>query len=77
MLPLLLLPVPCALRHRLAEPHQSLDTLFRVLEQIIGWTPESGLAEHDNGRAAKTKDGLFLSTLERRVEWMNLSNPAN
>src|SRR6266404_2792243 len=54
--------------HGFAEPHESLDALLRVLEQIIGWPPHPRLAKHHNSRAAEAEHRLFLAALERGIK---------
>src|ERR1043166_2309582 len=59
------------------KPHKRLNALFRVSEQIFAGMPCTRLTEYYDGRASKAKHRLFLATLKRRIQRVNLKDPAN
>ncbi len=63
--------------YQIAKPHEGLDAVLGVCEQVIGWAPRTWFAEHDDSRSAKAKDRLFFASLKRFIERMNLDDSAN
>src|ERR1019366_5318142 len=63
--------------HGFAKAHQSFDVGLGMLKQVIGWTPRSRFAKHNNRRSTKPKNRLFLASPEPCIERMNLNDSSD